>query len=264
MIQDYGLEDMNLEEVDIFSSKAEIANYLILKYLLEKNEPVGSWVLKVMLELKNVIVSTATIGRFLKNLDAKGFTELVGAQGRVITSRGAVYITELVEKVGREQLQKRMMDAAHPKNYQEMLDLMRTRKLLECETARLAAIRANPSNLKAMDRTIARHEMCLENCSDPTVPALDFHEKVAEASNLRFLIASLNILVSGEIHLGSEFVKTTRERSAEYALHHRLIAEAIKKGDADEAEHQMRVHMDAMISDLEELIKTEAANSVNL
>jgi GntR family L-lactate dehydrogenase operon transcriptional regulator len=228
---------------------------LILKYLLKKNGPVGSWVLKVMLELKNVIVSTATIGRFLKNLDAKGYTDLVGAQGRVITSQGAAYITELSEKVRIEQLQKKMMDAAQPKDFQELLDLMRTRKVLECETARLAATRANSANIKALERTIIRHEMCLENHSDPTAPALDFHGKVAEASNIRFLIASLEIMVHDELNLGSQLVEITRERSAEYALQHRLIAEAIKKGNADEAENQMRSHMDAMIADLEELIK---------
>lgn len=248
-------DDLDLMNVSFFTSKAEISNYLILKYLLKKNEPVGSWILKVMLELKNVIVSTATIGRFLKDLDSKGYTELVGAQGRVITSQGAAYITDLSDKVRREQRQKKMMEAAQPQNYQELIDLMRTRKVLECETARMAAIRANSSNIKALERTISRHEMCLDNHSDPTAPAFDFHSKVAEASNIRFLIASLEILVHEELDLSSQFMEITKERSAYYAQHHRRIAEAIKRGDPDEAENQMRIHMDAMIDDLLKLIK---------
>ncbi|XID90780.1 FadR/GntR family transcriptional regulator [Paenibacillaceae bacterium WGS1546] len=173
----------------------------------------------------------------------------------MITSQGAAYITDLSDKVRREQRQKKMMEAAQPQDYQELIDLMRTRKVLECETARMAAIRANSSNIKALERTISRHEMCLENHSDPTAPAFDFHSKVAEASNIRFLIASLEILVHEELDLSSQFMEITKERSAYYAQHHRRIAEAIKRGDPDEAENQMRIHMDAMIDDLLKLIK---------
>ncbi|MDQ0221404.1 FadR/GntR family transcriptional regulator [Peribacillus cavernae] len=252
MIENPELENINLEEVDLFSSKTDIVNYLLLKYLLKTNEPVGSWVLKVMLELKNVTVSTTTIGRLLKTLDAKGYTELVGSRGRVITAQGANIVHELSERVRREQLQKKIMKAAQPQNLQELIDLMSARKVLECETARLAASRAITTNIKAMEHTVKRHEMCLGNCGDPTFPALDFHGKVAEASNNRFLIASLDILVNEELKLGSKIEEIRKERSAEYALHHRLIAEAIKKGDVDEAENEMRTHMDAIIAALVE------------
>ncbi|MDQ0217737.1 FCD domain-containing protein [Peribacillus cavernae] len=253
MIQDNDLEYNSLEGLDLFSSRAEMSNYLILKYLLKTNEPVGSWVLKSMLEMKHITVSTATIGRTLKSLDVKGYTELVGGLGRMITAQGVRYVNELSAKVRREKLQKKMMKAAQPQNLQELLDLMSARKALECEMARLAAIRANSANINELERTVIMHEMSLDNSSDPTAPALDFHGKVAEASNIRFLIASLDILMNEELKLESRFLEITRERASEYALHHRLIAEAIKKGDADEAEKQMRIHMDAMIAALEEL-----------
>ena len=257
MTEDHQIDGVNLEEVGIFSSKSEIAIYLILKYLLNKQEPVGSWVLKVMLELNNVMVSTATIGRFLKDMDAKEYTELVGAQGRKITPKGASYVTELSEKVRKEQLKKKILDAAHPQSHQDLLDLMRIRTVLECETARFAATRATPENIKAMERTIKRHQSSLSSNHDPTAPALDFHGKVAEASNLRFLIASLNILVHDEINLGCQLVEITRQRSADYCVHHARIAEAIKQGDPDEAEKQMRLHMEEMCADLERLLKSQ-------
>jgi GntR family transcriptional regulator, transcriptional repressor for pyruvate dehydrogenase complex len=233
--------------------QGEMINYLILKYLLKTNEPVGSWVLKSMIDSKNVDVSTATIGRFLKSMDAKGYTKHIGSQGRVITTGGTCYINELSSKVQRERLQKKMMKAVQPQNLQELLDLMSARKVLECETARLATSRANAENIKELERTVEIHEMCLDNSSDPTSPALDFHGKVAEASNIRFLIASIDLLMNEELKLESRFLEITRERAAEYALHHRLIAEAIKNRDADEAENQMRIHMDAMIAALKEL-----------
>ncbi|MDQ0217725.1 FCD domain-containing protein [Peribacillus cavernae] len=258
LIQNDDLENADLIEMDLFSSKADIVNYLLLRYLLKMKEPVGSWVLQGMLEHKNVTVSTATIGRFLKSLDAKGYTELVGAQVRVITNRGVQYVNELSEKLRREKLQKRMMKAAQPQNPQELLDIMSARKVLECEMARLAAIRAKPANIKALEQTVEMHAMCLDNCDDSTAPALDFHGKVAEASNIRFLIASLDILMNEELKLEPRFLEVTRERAAEYALHHKLIADAIKNGDAVEEENQMRIHMDAIIAALEERVKTRS------
>jgi GntR family transcriptional regulator, transcriptional repressor for pyruvate dehydrogenase complex len=256
LIQD-DMKSTDWVEVSQFFSKTETIDYLILKYLLKTNEPIGSWVLKSMLEVKNISFSTATIGRCLKSLDSKGYTDLIGSQGRVITERGADYLNELSEKLRREKLQKKMIKAAQPQNLQELLDLMGARKVIECETARLAASRANFENIKELERMVQMHEECLDNCSDPTAPALDFHGKVAEASNIRFLIASIDILMNEELKLESRFLEITRERALEYALHHRLIAEAIKRGDADEAENQMRIHMDAMIAALEELRKDE-------
>ncbi|WP_054637824.1 FadR/GntR family transcriptional regulator [Thalassobacillus sp. C254] len=236
-----------------FSSKTDILNYLLLKYLSKMQTPVGSWVLRDLLQKEGLNVSTATIGRALKNLDSQELTKLIEAQGRVITAEGIQYVKVFSEKIRIYNLQQNIMDAVQPKNIDELLDLMRVRKALECETARLAALRATDQNIEVLEKTVCIHEKCVETNDDPTKPALGFHGELAKSSNLRFLIASLDLLINDELWLEDRFIEITRERADEYTLHHRLIASAIRERDPDEANHQMGIHMDAIIEDLKNL-----------
>jgi DNA-binding FadR family transcriptional regulator len=244
---------INLEEVGVFSSKSEVVEYLLLKYLAQSHHPIGSWVLKVMLELNDLEVSTATIGRILKNLDTKQYTELVDSQGRVITEKGIAYVNKLSERVEREYLQKKLIHASQPKNLDELLDLLRARKALECETARLAASRAASEDIASIEKAMLRHEDAVLNKNDPTATALDFHKKVAVASKNRFLIAALDILIYEEVKLESQFTELiTRERGDEYAKQHRLIMEAIKQQRPKEASALMGIHLDTLIEAIQE------------
>ncbi|NEU32405.1 FCD domain-containing protein [bacterium LRH843] len=248
-------DDIFIEEfkLDCFTTREEAIQYLLLKHLLNTNEPVGSWVLRVMLELKGITVGTATVGRYLKNLDAKKHTKLVGTQGRVITSKGVTYVRNKIEEIEREQLQKKLMEAAQPQNFKELIDLLRTRKILECESARLAAVRANSSDIESFELSMRKHEESVLNKIDPTPTALNFHRKVTEASKNRFLIAALDILIYEELKIESQFTDLIlRERGEEYALQHRAIVEAIKKGNENEASYLMELHMEELIKAVEE------------
>ncbi|CAH0121557.1 hypothetical protein PAE9249_04088 [Paenibacillus sp. CECT 9249] len=242
-----------LDEESFFPSKSEYSEYLVLKYLKQTDEPVGSWVLKVMLGLKGVELSTATIGRLLKELDAKGFTKLVGAQGRVITSEGIHYAKFQSERIERERLQARLMMAAIPQSLDELIDLLHARKALECETARLAALRANKKDIEELEVSLKKHEEVVKGKIDPTDIALDFHIKVAKASYNRFLIASLDILIYEELKLESQIAQLiTRERGEEYLLQHISIVDAIKQKNAQEAERLMGVHIETLIGAIKE------------
>lgn len=252
-------EESISEELSFFSSKSELIEYLLLKYLSSNRGPVGSWVLKVVLEMKDVAVSTATIGRVLKEMDDMGYTRLVGAQGRVITDKGASCIEEISSRLKRERLQKNLIDAAQPENLQELLDLLLARKALECETARLAALRADQASLEALKEHMECHERCVEQSGDPSRAALNFHATLAKASGNKFLIASLDILIYEEWKLELKINElVTRKRGAEYADHHRGIVEAIMRGDADEAERQMKKHMEDVIDDVNRQIALES------
>lgn len=243
------------EEVDLdfFPTREEAVQYLLLKHLLITDEPVGSWVLKVMLELKGIQVGTATVGRYLKNLDAKCYTKLINTQGRIITSKGAAHVRKKVEDVERKHLQKKLMGAAQPKNFEELLDLLRTRKVLECESTRLAALRATPFDIKGFELSMKKHEEAVLKKVDPTSTALDFHKKVTEASGNRFLIASLDILIYEELKLESQLTDLIiRERGEEYALQHSAIVNAIKNRNETEASYLMGIHIEELIKAVDE------------
>ncbi|WP_020614852.1 FadR/GntR family transcriptional regulator [Paenibacillus daejeonensis] len=246
-----------------FSTRVETIEYLLLQYLLKNLEPVGSWVLKVVLDEKNVAVSTATIGRILKDTDAKGYTRLVGAQGRVITEDGISYVEEQTNRLERERLQKNLIHAAQPENLQELLDVLHARKALECETSRLAAERADHAALAALKEHLECHEQCVTERADPSRAALDFHATLAKASGNKFLIAALDILFFEQWRLESQIHELiTRKRGAGYAHQHRSIVEAIMQADADEAERLMKMHMQVVIDDVNQQIASESNQTV--
>ncbi|MFS0728240.1 FadR/GntR family transcriptional regulator [Paenibacillus sp. 1P07SE] len=253
-------DEASISEIEsFFSTRVEFIEYLLLQDLLDNLEPAGSWVLKVVLDDKNVAVSTATIGRILKDTDAKGYTRLVGAQGRVITEEGISYVEEQISRLQRGRLQKNLIDAAQPENLQELLDVLHARKALECETSRLAAERADEEMLATLKEHLECHEQCVTERADPSKAALDFHAMLAKASGNKFLIAALDILFFEQWRLESQIHELiTRQRGAWYAHQHRGIVEAIMRGDADEAERLMKLHMQVVIDDVTEQIARES------
>lgn len=256
-------EESISDEMSLFATRAELIEYLLLKFLSSNGEPVGSWVLKVELELKDVAVSTATIGRVLKDMDAKGYTRLVGAQGRVITEKGASWVEEISNRLQRERLQRNLIDAAQPENLQELLDLLHARKAIECETAKLAAQRADAASLEALKEHMACHEQCVERSGDPSQAALNFHAMLAKASGNKFLMAALDILIYEEWKLEQKINElVTRKRGVQYADQHRGIVEAIMRGDAEEAGSQMKRHMEDVIEDVKQQIAQESEGSI--
>lgn len=241
------------ERSEVFSSKAELVEYLLLVYLSKSKEPVGSWALKVMLEVKHIEVSTATIGRLLKSLDSKKYTRLLGTSGRMITPEGIRYANELSERLMRERLQRRLMEAAQPQNIDELIDLLVARKAIECETARLAAGRADEADIETLRHSMDKHEETVRRSTDPTAAAFDFHEKVARISRNRFLIAALDVLIYEELRLEAHFpTLITRERGGEYLEQHRAIAAAIKNGDEETSHRLMGLHIDTLIEAIRE------------
>lgn len=242
-----------ITDYHFFSTKGELTEFLLLKTMKEADNPLGSWVLKSILEENGLNVSIATVGRILKALDAKKHSRLIENQGRVLTEQGAAYIKQLNEEVERKKLQHHLMDASKPHDLNELLDLLIARKTIECETARLAALRAEPHHIEALYHSIHEHEHEVTNHHDPNPTACHFHEKVAESSQNRFLIASLNILIYEELKLEAKISDLiTRERGEEYGEHHMLIADAISKGDAKLAVHHMKRHMDVLINAIQE------------
>ncbi|WP_078593760.1 FCD domain-containing protein [Evansella clarkii] len=246
-----------------FSTKGEITEYMLLRSLEETESPVGSWQLKMKVEESGLEVSTATIGRILKDLDGKKYSRLVENQGRVLTPEGLKYVQKITNDLERMQLQQNLMDASIPGDYKELLDLVYARKTIENETARLAALRATDEQIKNLYRSIKLHEKEVTVNNDPTPVACEFHELVAEASQNRFLIASLNILIFEELKLESKISDLiTREKGEEYGQHHRLITNAINNKDPESAVLYMNEHMEAIINAIEKQIKDSVTSKI--
>lgn len=241
---------------NVFRSKVEQSYYLILSALKDCGEPAGSWVLKEKLDASGIAASTATIGRYLKDMDAKRWTRQIGNSGRVITKEGLVHLLGVETKLSRARMHATTTQAMTAVRYDELVDLYVARRSLEIESARIAAKTATEADIARLTYSIMRYRQCVKENLSFTEPALNFHLILAESTHNKFIFAVLNLLIYEQKNIEGQFeTLETREYALEYAQCHEDIVMAMSKKDGELAARLMSAHMDEMITVLEGKIK---------
>ena len=249
-------ERKKLMQFGVFKTQADVMMYLIAHAIAQKEEPVGSWSLKIELESKGIESSTATIGRYLKTMDARGYTIQKSNQGRILTPAGRIWLDGLENRLTRAKVRDDVSRAIHVNEYTEMVDLMKVRKLIEVEAARLAAQNAKEEDLKRLEETLNTHHQYVEENRDPVDPALDFHLAVAQASHNKFMAAVLSLLAFEEKQIEATIEELrTREMGSIYVVEHDQIMEAIREHDIQKAGELMENHMQAIVSEVEKQVE---------
>jgi len=248
-------ERKKLMQLGVFKTQADSMMYLIARSIDRTEGPVGSWSLKIDLDDSGVESSTATIGRYLKMLDAKEYTIQKSNQGRILTPAGKIWLDGLENRIARARVREDIGRRIHVNEYTEMVDLMRVRKLIEVEAARLAAENADAEDLKRLEEALAIHHQYVEDNMDPVDPALDFHLAVTQASHNKFMFAVLSLLAFEEKQIESAIeVLRTREMGSVYVVEHDDIMQAIRAHDSKKAERLMEIHMQAIVSEVEKQV----------
>ncbi|MRX72822.1 FCD domain-containing protein [Bacillus lacus] len=239
-----------------FNSKSEHRVYAVLRVLADEDAPLGSWILKEKLEHFGIQISIASIGRFLKELDAKEYTVLIGNQGRKISEKGFSFLREMEDDLFRFQLEKDFFDASKPKSFQDFLDLLHARKVIEVETAKLAALHADREIISRLEESLKDHCDHASANADLTEISCHFHELVAEASGNRFFYSTLKLLILEEIELEKKYPYfSSLTQGRHYIQDHQEIVFAIKNGDSQSAMLHMESHMNRLIKAIEQAIK---------
>lgn len=233
-----------LIQTGLFANRTKMIFYLLLQFIDERNEPVGSGVLREDLLSIGIDCSTATIGRYLKELDYLDYTVQQSNMGRIITPGGKAYLKDMNERLERSCIQTEFSKTMKVTEYSELIDLLDARRALETEAARLAACNANEKDIARLMETVSAHQDTVKRNQDPTNVALDFHAVVAEISHNRFISSILNMLIYEEKKLeGKMETLVTRERGRIYVREHALIAQAIEERDEDRAASLMSEHI---------------------
>lgn len=146
------------------------------------------------------------------------------------------------------------LDLLLPPGQERLEQFVEVRRLVEPEIARLAALRANHSQLRALRETQAR----LANTGDLAEAVecdLEFHHRLAEASGNQVFALLLESLADlGRESRQQTLAATGIPRAIE---HHEAILRAVETGDAAAAERAMRHHMGGWESDLKALARTK-------
>jgi GntR family transcriptional repressor for pyruvate dehydrogenase complex len=127
-------------------------------------------------------------------------------------------------------------------------ELLEFRAGLETNSARLAALRRTPADLRALRRCFSRLAAVQNEGGSGTDEDLAFHMQIAHASHNSYIVQVLEFL-SGAMRIAisrsRELVSTRAELLAQAHAEHTAIFDAVVAGDAEAAVHAMQSHLQA-------------------
>ncbi|MDL2293325.1 FCD domain-containing protein [Ruminococcaceae bacterium OttesenSCG-928-D13] len=238
-------------------TKDETLRYFLLDYIGRQARPVGAWRLKEELGAIGVSCSSATIGRILSELDAAGITVNHGRRGRALTDAGLAWVAQHKRRLDDDKARDTIFNMVKTNSFMELLDMLKTRRMLETEAAHSAAHRSSLHQQEVIRQALAAHKQAVETGADPTSTALAFHQAVAAASCNKALDATISLILLEEDKLEARFPRlNTREKGPDYAPEHQAIYQAICGRRHQEAANLMYQHINRLIETVDEQRRT--------
>lgn len=180
-------------------------------------------------------VSRPVVREATKRLELQGLLEIQHGRG--------IKVIHQLQRPLSESLRLDIPDA-----FQRLRQLNEVRRILEPESARLAALRADGAAVAALEACHAE----LSGCEDPEQAArIDarFHELVARAAGNDIIALVLSSL--GDLGEASRRLTITQSGLHKVIAHHGGILTAIREGKPDKAARLMKLHVEEAAGDLE-------------
>jgi len=222
----------------------------VLSFLEERPEPAGAGAVRRRLLECGHTQAEATVGRLLRDLDDRGWTERRGNQGRVLTPEGREHRAELEQEQRRSESAREFLDTLVIEDKSQILDLLVARRAVEREVARLAAIHADAQDVADLRRSVQQQEGFAQSGRSVADEDTAFHSILARAAKNRVLMAAMD-LFRANAQYALELEQIRRRMGRLTNTDHRKILEAVEQRDPDMAELAMRRHIDNVLADCE-------------
>ena len=231
--------------------KDENVVYDILLYLKERGVPEGAGSVQRHLNEKGYNMAEATVGRLLREMDCRGFTEKQSNQGRTLSKAGISRLRELEEWKWQDKWTEGFMDVFDKTERSRLLDLLTARRLVEIGVARLAAQNATEDDIYKLQQIVKEQEALALNGKPISHLDTEFHRLLAKASGNQILEAIVELLRKKQEY-AKEFEVIRRKAGHIYNTEHRKIFEAIEQRDSELAELTMKRHLDNLMQSVED------------
>lgn len=226
------------------TSEAEL-EFQVLSYLDRADEPVGSGMICDWLRQQGNDISEATVGRFLRELDVRNYTERSGFRGRTLTEGGKDRLRQLQHEQAVAHSSGELMRALRASDLDDVVGVLVARRALEREVARLAAISATDRDIEALEIMIHRYET-VTGIGAAAEADFAFHARLAEISGNKVLQAATR-LIHAEAQATMIPEPIRRKLRPVLARQHVEIMNALKSRDPLRAETAMVAHLDLLI-----------------
>ncbi len=212
----------------------------ILEEIESSNIPVGA----SMLSLK-INTSQATIGRILQNLDYKGYLEKQSNKGRVLTESGKNYLQSIKLSQNVKENTEELIRVSSSTDKYFLLDVLNTRKILERETAYLAAQKITKEQIIELEKIIDKQDFEKMAKRIGENEDLRFHTMIANISGNKVIEKILLlILTQHNVYLKLSYINNQTVLNTKG---HRKIIKALAQNNPDLAAACMVEHIETVI-----------------
>jgi GntR family transcriptional repressor for pyruvate dehydrogenase complex len=236
-----------MEDLDDTHSKLDFA---ILQSLHTHGQPIGSGTLHYVLRKRGDNLSAPTIGRKLRDLEQRGLVTKVSVEGRILTAAGQKLLHKLDQQRQIESSGGKLLKLLRRGGRKDIIDQLSARRLIESETAALAAINATPEQVQMLEQLIAQGYDLVEHGETGVKADVDFHDTIAEASG-NSILAALVIMLRSQVWLNQVIAAIRTKVGGRLVVDHEQIINAIKTHKPDLARKAMEQHLDKLISDVD-------------
>ncbi len=227
----------------------------ILAALAQTDHPVGATTVRDSLRNGGYEISDPSVGRYMHEFDARGYTRRASNRGRELTSAGRLRLTQLRRQETRAAQDARFRELLSPSTLKEIIDILAVRRSLECLSCREAALRATPEQVEGVRAFVASRR--------PSGDMPGFHSYLSAVSGNALLSALVDLLTRQEaLHQTLRSILGAQGSLADMQFHEAVV-EAVERHDADAAEVAVVEHFDRMIAAVAAFASSAATDSAS-
>ncbi len=222
----------------------------MLTIIRDSAQPVGCGHISRLLQSDGYIISEATVGRLLRDLDDQNLTEKAGFQGRSLSARGLSRLDELENKQRSLAWGAEFASALRGHTKEQLLEVLVARRAIESELAYLAAANRSEAEAAQLREILEGQRQALAAGGGAPQEDVDFHALIAAMAGNRVLGAAI-ALIRQDTQLSPVLEYIRRQVKSAVYIDHKRLTEAIAAGRADEARAAMTEHLNNLIQDVE-------------
>ena len=231
-------------------NKSQDLDYGILQMLQSSRQPLGSWSLYYLLRERGYDVSAPTIGRKLRELEARKLLGKSAVEGRIITPAGERQLRKAMHDEQSRARADELLKALDGRTQKDIIDQLTVRRIIEMESAGLAALHASRASIAKLEEIVRKQREAIKKGRLGVGEDVGFHEALAKASGNKIISTTVHLLRSQE-WMNYVVTEIRAKVGTRLAVDHQKIITALKTRNASLARKAMERHLNELIADVE-------------
>jgi len=229
-------------------------SHVILQVLQSNGQPMGSWSLYFLLRERGYSVSAPTIGRRLRDLERKELVRKDTVDGRIITPKGVRMLGSATKDHRVRASAEEVLKLLKSNRHKDIFDLLAVRRIIEEESAYLAAMNASAQDIARLEKSVRRQRKKIGAGDLGIEQDVDFHENLAKASGNRFIAYCVHLLRSQD-WMNYAVIAIRAKVGSGIVVDHEKIISAVRDHNPAAARTAMRRHITKMTAEVRDFLK---------